>query len=114
MDQSLNFTAFTIQLNANLSTGMSILQRDNPKISLKVFDLYSLISKPIASGSTFLFKNTIDPCWNITKKGTVLQQCVDPTSYVFIDNYHFTSHVHELIDNDVRQFLSISSHRNHS
>ncbi|CAF3984650.1 unnamed protein product [Adineta steineri] len=80
MDQNLNFTAFTIQLNANLSAGVATIRHDNPKISLNIFDLYSLISKIIANGSTYLFKNTVDPCWNITINGTVLHRCVDPTS----------------------------------
>ncbi|CAF1021106.1 unnamed protein product [Adineta steineri] len=81
MDQNLYFTAFTIQLNANLSMGVTKFRHDNPKISLNVFDLYSLISKIITNGSAYLFKNTVDPCWNITINGTVLHQCVDPTSY---------------------------------
>jgi phospholipase/lecithinase/hemolysin len=114
MNQSLNFTAFTIQLNANLSTGVATLQHDNPKISLKIFDLYSLISKIIANGCAYSFKNTVDPCLNITKIGVVLRQCIDPASYVFFDEYHFASHVHELIAHDVRQLFSSSSHISYS
>jgi phospholipase/lecithinase/hemolysin len=113
MGHGINFNAFTVQLNANLSNGVAVLQCDNPKISLRVFDIYSLISKIVASDSTYLFENTVDTCWNVTN-GTVTQQCADPASYVFIDDYHFTSHVHELISADVRQFLSSSSHTNNT
>ena len=109
MNQSLNFTAFTIQLNANLSSGMSLVQGANPKISLKMFDLYSLISKVTANRATYGINNTITPCMDLTRNGSVLHPCTSPASYVFFDEYHFTSRIHELIAYEIRQFLSTSS-----
>lgn len=112
MNQNLNFTAFTIQLNNNLSSGIALLQRDRPKLSLKVFDLYSLMSKVISNGTAYGINNTVNPCMNMTKNGTVLRACISPTSYVFFDEYHFTSRIHELIAYEVRQFISTSSANN--
>lgn len=109
MNQNFNFMAFTIQLHTNLSAGIAQMQHDHPKTSLKVFDLYSLIFKVMKNETVYAVNNTVDPCMNMTKNGTVLRPCTNPNSYVFFDEYHFTGRINALIANEMRRFLSVSS-----
>lgn len=108
-NQSFHFDSFTNQLNAHLSAGLSALRPLHPQSSLIFFDLHSLITKILTNGSSDSFDQTIDPCVNLTKNGTILHQCLDVHRYVYFDDYHFTSHVHELIASELRRILFSST-----
>jgi thermolabile hemolysin len=74
---------------------------------IKIFDLYSLITNILSNNSTEKL-NTMDACWNIVNY-SIKFQCLDPDDYVFIDDYHFTTSIHQTISDNIRQFLLSSS-----
>lgn len=109
--RALNFATILysviIQQNSNLSSLISALQSNYNDVSIQIFDVYSLILS-IINGN--LLSNIVDPCWNVPNF-TVVSQCADPNSYLFVDDFHFTTVVHQLIANNVSQFFSSGSPR---
>ena len=93
--------------NHNLSIGISKLSYNRQDVSLYLFDIYSFILNIIAINSHYSF-NTKDSCWNISN-GVVNKLCSNPESYVYIDQYHFTTRMHELIGYAARQFIATQS-----
>jgi phospholipase/lecithinase/hemolysin len=108
-EQVVYYTQRATYHNNNLSIGITKLDYNRQEISLYLFDIYSLILKIIANNSL----NTKDNCWN-TVNGTILILCSNPESYVYIDQYHFTARMHELIGNSARQFIASFSGINRS
>jgi outer membrane lipase/esterase len=94
----------TIYHNNNLSIGMTKLDYNRKQISLYLFDVYSFILQIIDKNSNYSL-NTKDNCWNVLN-GTVHILCSNPESYVYIDQYHFTARMHELIGNAAQQFIA--------
>jgi hypothetical protein len=80
---------------------MKKLDYNRKQVSLYLFDVYSFILNVIANHSL----NTKDNCWNVSN-GIVTILCSNPESYIYIDQYHFTARMHELISNNVRQFIA--------
>ncbi|CAF2073431.1 unnamed protein product [Rotaria magnacalcarata] len=93
--------------NAYLLSNITVIQSKFPKISLRLFDLHSLITDILSNNSMYKL-NKINKCWNIVNS-IVISQCTDPNAYVFIDKYHFTSEVHQIIADNIYQFIQ-SSH----
>lgn len=100
----------TMQHNTHLSLGLSKLKYHRHESSVRLFDIYSLVLDIIANTSTG-FSNQKTSCWNITD-GRVLAQCPNPESYLFIDQYHFTTRMHQFIAEGVRQFFHAHSSAN--
>jgi outer membrane lipase/esterase len=100
-EQINSYRERTIYHNNNLSMNIKKLDYNHEQVSLYLFDLYSFIFNIIATHSL----NTKDNCWNVSN-GNVTILCSNPESYIYIDQYHFTAQIHELIGNDVRQFIS--------
>jgi phospholipase/lecithinase/hemolysin len=98
--------AVTIEQNSFLSNFLFALQSEYSGVSIQIFDAYSLISSIVDQN---LLDNA-DPCWIITNY-VVVSQCNNPNSYLFIDNFHFTTGIHNMIANKVYQFLSSGSLR---
>jgi phospholipase/lecithinase/hemolysin len=94
----------TIYHNNNLSIAIKNLDYNHKQVSLYLFDVYSFSLRIIANNSTYLL-NTKDNCWNVLN-GNVTILCSNPESYVYIDQYHFTARMHELIGDGVRQFIA--------
>lgn len=76
--------------------------------SVRVFDVHSLISKLLDDNSTGQFL-TSDPCWIFDNRSVLLSACSNPDRHIFIDDFHLTTKVHELIAKQFRQFLISSS-----
>ena len=93
--------------NNHLSTGLEGLAYDRHEISLSLFDVYTLMLNITSNGSS-RWANKKDPCWNIVN-GTVVILCSDPNSYVFIDQYHYTARVHELIADALMHQIRVRS-----
>ena len=89
--------------NNYLLTNISRLQASRTDVSMKLFDVYSLIKTLLSKQSTSTL-NKVDPCWTINNR-TVTAQCANPDDHVFIDSSHFSSVVHQLIADRIRQFL---------
>lgn len=104
-----NLTLGTLidQHNNYLSSNISQIISTSTKISINIFDLHSLIAN-ILSNNLILTLNKIDNCWTILNNNTVLQ-CTNPANYVFIDDYHLTTSIHQFIANNIHQFLLASS-----
>ncbi|CAF3782309.1 unnamed protein product [Rotaria sp. Silwood1] len=98
------FKQLTFLFNSTLSLRLKIIQKSNPEVSLKVFNLYSIIKKIIDNESE-QFTNTVDPCWDTVNGTSVVMHCSDPSKYVFIDKFHFTSSVHKIIADSVNDFI---------
>lgn len=95
-----------IQHNNNLSVGVSKLDYDRKQVFIYLFDMYSFILNILDDKNSSL--NVKDNCWNVVT-GNVTILCSNPESYVFIDQYHFSTRIHQLIGTAVRQFLFTSS-----
>lgn len=102
-EQIIYYRQRTIYHNNNLSNGISKLDYNHQQISLYLFDIYSFILKITANNSTYSL-NIKDNCWNILN-GNITILCSNPEAYIYIDQYHFTARMHELIGNAVREFL---------
>ncbi len=100
-EQIIYYRERTIYHNNNLSISMKKLDYNRKQVSLYLFDVYSFILNVIANHSL----NTKDNCWNVSN-GIVTILCSNPESYIYIDQYHFTARMHELISNNVRQFIA--------
>jgi phospholipase/lecithinase/hemolysin len=100
-EQEMNYyRERTIYHNNNLSMNIKKLDYNREQISLYFFDVYSFILNVVATHPL----NTKDNCWNVSN-GNVTILCSNPESYVYIDPYHFTTRMHEIIGNGVRQFI---------
>lgn len=99
------FKQFTLLFNSILLHEVKLIQKKNSQISLKVFNLYSIIKKIIENESK-QFTNTVDYCWDTVDDTSVVMHYSDPSKYVFIDKFHFTSTVHQIIAGNVNDFMS--------
>jgi outer membrane lipase/esterase len=93
--------------NFILNATLAGLKQNYPKANIYMFDLHSLILKVLAnSNNPPTFTNNNTACWigyNIT---TVIQNCPDPTKYVFVDPLHFSSTVEQIIADTVQPFFA--------
>jgi phospholipase/lecithinase/hemolysin len=105
-DIDMSLMTKIINHNTYLSSNISQIAKLY-KISIKVFDLYSLIKTILSNNSTTKL-NTINQCWNIIND-SIISQCSNPNQYVFIDDYHFTTSIHQTIADTFCQFLSSCS-----
>ena len=100
------FPKLTLEHNGNLSQSIDTLRMKYPAISFFLLDAYALIQdiqvNPIAYGVTNLTN-----CWS-TSSGTIIQICSNSSNFLFIDEYHFTSRVHQLIADRARNLLIVS------
>ncbi|CAF3265307.1 unnamed protein product [Rotaria sp. Silwood2] len=97
----------TLAHNSNLSNSIQLLQSNYTNILFKLFDVYSLISNILINGSTYGINSTTN-CWD-TPNYTVVQLCSTPDTYLFIDRYHFTTRVHQLIADNAQKLLQTSN-----
>ncbi|CAF1226640.1 unnamed protein product [Rotaria sp. Silwood1] len=93
----------TLDHNNKLLNSVRLLQANHSKISFEIFDLYSLISN-ILMNTTAYGINSTDKCWD-TPHYTVVPLCSTPDTYLFIDQFHFTTRVHQFIADAMRKFL---------
>ena len=94
----------TIYHNNNLSIGKQNLDYNHAEVKLYLFDIYSFLLGIANNYSQYSF-NTRAACWNVSNR-QVIDRCSNPELYIYIDQYHFTAIVHELIGNEVRKFLA--------
>ena len=104
MDSYLS--AITLQHNANLSNSIQMLQSNFSNIKFYLSDVYSLINNILINGSLYGINNT-NNCW-YTLNSSVIPLCTNPNNYLFIDEYHFTTHVHQLIADQAQKLFSTS------
>jgi len=93
-------------------SNMTQIQSEYPTVSLQIFDVNSLLTKILANNSIYPL-NKIDKCWNIVNN-SIISQCINPNQYIFIDDYHFTSVIHQIIADNIHQFIVSSSSRTFS
>jgi outer membrane lipase/esterase len=98
--------------NNYLLSNITQIQSDHNKVSIRVYDIYSLITNIISNNSMDML-NTIDKCWNIFNTN-IISQCINPDEYVFIDDYHFTTVIHQVIAGDIQHFILSSALRTSS
>ena len=103
----LNISDLTDQYNSNLSSVIQNIQKNNPKKSLRIFDLNTLISQILRDSSSYGISNTVNPCWSASLNST--RTCANVSSYLFFDDVHFTSRVHGLIAQNFSRFIASSS-----
>jgi phospholipase/lecithinase/hemolysin len=97
------YTGLTLQHNSNLSNSIQTLQSNSSNLSIIFFDIYSLITGILQNSSAYGINNTQN-CWS-TLTGTVIELCTTPNTYLFIDEYHFTTHVHQIIADNAQKLL---------
>ena len=98
------FIYLTDEGNFYISTFTKAMQVDNPQVSLKMFDIHSVILNIVTQNSSDLL-NTVNNCWLNVNVTYVSQLCSNPKEYLFVDLLHFTSRGHELIADAVRSYL---------
>lgn len=91
------------QHNNYLATNISYILSNYGSVSIKLFDVYSLIIDILSNKTMYSF-NTDDKCWDITDNH-IVSQCSNPNNYVFIDSYHFTSAIHQIIADQIEQIF---------
>ncbi|CAF4113247.1 unnamed protein product [Rotaria sordida] len=106
-NQALNILDYlkklTLKHNHNLSNSIQLLQTNYSNISIKLFDVYSLITNILINPSVYGITST-KTCWNILDN-TVIQLCSTPDTYLYIDGIHFTTRIHQLIADNARKLL---------
>lgn len=103
------FSTLVIQHNNYLLSNITLIQSQYPQVSIEIFDLHSLITQILSDKSMYKL-NTINPCWTQSNY-KIISQCSNPDQYVFIDNYHFTRVVHQIIADNIQQLIVSSSSR---
>lgn len=98
--------ALTNLINSDIRANLNLIQKQYPEASIHMFDIYALMIKIVANQSTITFTNTVDRCWTELNITSVVQFCEDTTEYVYLDHFHLTDSVHELIADAIRPFLS--------
>jgi phospholipase/lecithinase/hemolysin len=98
-------TTLTFLHNGNLSKSIQSLQSNFSNISLHFYDVYSVIVNILNNASVYGFNSTTN-CWN-TLNSPINISCTTPDTYIFIDEYHFTTRIHQLIaDNALEVFIN--------
>ena len=97
LGQDAFFAQLTNVGNAAIVNGLSELKKNNTDVSIDLFDIHTLVSEIVTNNSTIHFKNTVDKCWENFNLTAVNHLCSNPTQYVFIDKFHFTTKAHGLI-----------------
>jgi phospholipase/lecithinase/hemolysin len=105
-NNSLRLNTLTTEHNGYLLSNITIIQTQYTQVSIIIFDLYSIISKLFSNNS--LYKT--DHCWTLLNY-SVISQCINPNEYIFIDDYHFTTTIHQYIANSFLQYILSSSSR---
>ncbi|CAF5137541.1 unnamed protein product, partial [Rotaria sp. Silwood1] len=93
----------TLKHNRKLSISIRLLQWIFPDISFTLFDIYSLISNILMNKAAYGINST-NKCWNISNY-TVVELCSTPNTYLYIDQYHFTTRIHQLIADNAHKLL---------
>jgi len=101
------FNTLTLVHNSNLSNSIEILQSNFSNLSFYLFDVYSLITNILNNSLSYGINDT-NNCW-YTLNGTIIPLCTDPSTYLFIDEYHFTTRVHQFIADQVQKLFSTSN-----
>ncbi len=101
------FSTLVIQHNNYLLSNITLIQAQYPQVSIEIFDLNSLITKILSNNSMYKL-NKINNCWTLSNY-KIISQCLNPNQYVFIDNYHFTTVIHEIIADNIQQLIVPSS-----
>lgn len=108
---AFNMNAFlnllTLAHNGNLSNSIQSLQSNFPQVSLKLLDVYSLVNNIYLNGLSYGI-NITKNCWT-TLNNIVNQSCSTPDTYLFIDEYHFTTRIHQFIADDAKKLLATSN-----
>jgi outer membrane lipase/esterase len=105
-----NLSTVVNQHNDYLLTNISYIQSNTPGVSIRIFDLYSLIAEILSNNSVYKLNKT-SQCWTLSNY-KIISQCSDPDQYVFIDNnYHFTRVIHQIIGDNIQQLFVSSSLR---
>ena len=97
---------WTAAHNGNLSNLIQRLRNKYRNISFYLLDVHQLI-KDILLNSTAYGITNISNCWSITDE-TNITLCRNSSTYLFFDEYHFTSRVHQLIADRTRNLLLTS------
>ncbi|CAF2370157.1 unnamed protein product [Rotaria sp. Silwood2] len=111
-NQNQRLSTLINQHNNYLSSNLTQIQSDYTKVSIRTFDLYSSITEILSNNSIYTL-NKNDKCWNIIDY-RVISQCTNPNEYVFIDDYHFTSVIHQVIANNIQNFILSSAMKSFS
>jgi phospholipase/lecithinase/hemolysin len=112
LNQTTYFTYLTNLGNNATGTDINVIQNNYTNSSVQIFDIYTLITR-ILSNNSSTFSNTVNNCWNEFNFTAIQILCPDPSKYVFLDTYHFTTLVHQLIADAIQPFLSYNgSNRN--
>lgn len=106
LENYTNLSDLTHQYNTKLFQSIQILQHDYVEINIRLFDLNSLISKIFLNSTPYGLSELINPCWSSASPTSL---CLNPDTYVFFDEVHFTRRIHQLIAEDFQRFLRSSS-----
>lgn len=93
--------------NNNLSIGIKNLDYNRQEVQLYLFDIHAFLVQVFTNYSQHSL-NTRVGCWNLSN-GQLIDQCSNPQLYMYIDQYHLTATVHELIADEIRKFLTTFS-----
>ena len=104
LTSAANLAQLTAWSNIVLNTSVSTMQQTYSQAVIKVFDINTLMTKVVTSQSGY-FTNATASCWNAVNITTVIKLCKNPDKFVFLDNIHMASSVHELIADAVRDYL---------
>ncbi len=96
----------TLQHNNDLSNSIQTLRSNFSNLSLYLFDVYSLITNILTNNSAYGINSTKN-CW-YTLNGSIIPLCTTPETYLFIDEYHFTTRIHQIIADNARKLFPMS------
>ncbi len=104
LNEPAQFTYLTNVVNNLTNVSLQTIQAANPSASIYLFDLHSLITNLLANPPSPV-NNTVGFCWNAINITTVGIYCSDPSTYFFIDKFHFTTLVQKQLAAAVGKFF---------
>ena len=103
------FDLWTSEHNDNLSQSIENFRKNLPQTTFHLLDVHSLIRDILVNSSAFGITNVTN-CWS-TFNGTIIPLCSNSNTFLFLDEFYFTTSVHQLIADRARNLLLTSNGR---
>lgn len=105
-------SALTAFINANIPANLLTIKSNYPKAKIHLFDVNTLLTNVVSNTASVTFANTVAACWNINSPNPSATACPNPDQYVFVDLFHVSAPVQQIIANAVQPFFSCRRSRN--
>lgn len=96
-------------LNTGIAAQLAALKPNYPDADIYLFDVNTLLIDVIAN-TELTFVNTVDACWIVISPTFITTPCPNPDQYIFVDPFHVSAPVHQLIADAFQTLFSGPRH----